>query len=536
VRRRYAGSRWARGRKPHIWAKALLIGQPPLERPVYAAFVARVVAVEPQPALGRTRLLLEPEASGVAGLPGRVRLNVMDRDMPPRDGLGAGAVVAVRSRLLPPQPAAVPGGYDFAAQAYFMGIGATGRALPPVRVITPAAPSGMAAMRDRLSRHIRAQLPGGEGAIAATLATGDMGAIGEEDVDAMRNSGLAHLLSISGLHVSALIAGVVLILYRILALSPRVALLRPLMLIASGGGALAGISYTLFTGAQVPTVRSCIAALLVLGGLALGREAISLRLVAVGALVVLLFWPEALMGPSFQMSFMAVTVIVALVDSAWFRAHFSAREEGWPGRMARHLAALFVTGIAVEVALMPIALAHFHQAGVLGALANLVAIPLTTLVIMPTEAAALALDLAGAGRADVVGGGQGAGAVAGRRARRRGLALGRLGIAAVGHDAAGARPAGRLMADALVERRALRGSAADRARRGDGFARAPRPTCSLPETAAIWRCDSPMAASRCCATGRGIIFARRWGRRRGSRRRGVEHRGENLPGRTLRAR
>jgi len=97
------------------------------------------------------------------------------------------------------------------------------------------------------------------------------------------------------------------------------------------------------------------------------------------------------------MSFMAVTVIVALVDSAWFRAHFSAREEGWPGRMARHLAALFVTGIAVEVALMPIALAHFHQAGVLGALANLVAIPLTTLVIMPTEAAALALDLAGAG-------------------------------------------------------------------------------------------------------------------------------------------
>jgi competence protein ComEC len=79
---------------------------------------------------------------GVAGLPGRVRLNVMDRDMPPRDGLGAGAVVAVRSRLLPPQPAAVPGGYDFAAQAYFMGIGATGRALPPVRVITPARAFG----------------------------------------------------------------------------------------------------------------------------------------------------------------------------------------------------------------------------------------------------------------------------------------------------------------------------------------------------------------------------------------------------------
>lgn len=75
-----------------------------------------------------------------------------------------------------------------------------------------------------------------------------------------------------------------------------------LVLVAAGAGAFSGIGYTLLTGAQVPTVRSCIAAVLVLGGIALGRDAISLRLVAVGALVVLLFRPEALAGPSFQFS------------------------------------------------------------------------------------------------------------------------------------------------------------------------------------------------------------------------------------------
>src|SRR3546814_2742630 len=98
-------------------------------------------------------------------------------------------------------------------------------------------------------------------------------------------------------------SAVIFLLMRMMALSRRAALDRPLMLVAAGGGALAGIGYTLLTGAEVPTVRSCIAALLVLGGMAMGRDAITLRLVAAGALVVLVLWPEALVGPSFQMSF-----------------------------------------------------------------------------------------------------------------------------------------------------------------------------------------------------------------------------------------
>lgn len=376
-----------------IWVKALAVGEPPLARPVFTHVEARIVSVEPQPARQRTRLVVEPLRQR-GDLPRRIRVNVDIDTMP--DGAGRGAVIAFRARLMPPAGPAVPGAYDFAARAYFMGIGATGRALPPIAVLEPA-PSNTVETRQRLAAHVNRQLGGGEGAIAATLATGDRGLISDADAEAMRRSGLAHLLSISGLHVSALIGTVIFLVYRLLALSPRLALTLPLMLIAAGAGAVAGIAYTLFTGAEVPTVRSCIAALLVMGGLALGRDAISLRLVAAGALIILLLWPESLTGPSFQMSFAAVTVIVALAESRWFRALTHARAEAWWKKAGRAVAALFLVGLAVEAALTPIAMFHFHKAGMLGAFANLIAIPLTTFAIMPVEALALAFDVAGLG-------------------------------------------------------------------------------------------------------------------------------------------
>lgn len=376
-----------------VWGKALIAGEKPIARAAVVTMRARVQAVEQRPAQGIIRVVLRPDPAR-GDLPGRVRVNIASGDVPP--ALARGAVVEVRARLMPPAPPAVPGGYDFARKAYFSGIGAAGRALPPVRVIE-AAGENAKPLRERVSAYIQTRIEGGSGAIAAALATGDTGAIPESDAEAMRRSGLAHLLSISGLHVSAMVGAVIFLVFRLLALSRRLALDAPLPLIAAGAGALAGLGYTLFTGAEVPTVRSCVAALLVLAGLAMGRDAIGLRLIAAGALVVLLFWPEALVGPSFQMSFAAVTALVALAQSETLRALTHRREEGMAARLARALAALLLTGIAVELALMPIALYHFHQSGLLGSLANLVAIPLTTFVVMPAEAVALTLDLAGMG-------------------------------------------------------------------------------------------------------------------------------------------
>ena len=375
-----------------VWARAELVAAPRLERPLVTTFEARIERMEVRAAKGDLRLTL---AVATSALPPTVRVSLPDRDVPP--GLGDGATVRLRARLQPPPPMALPGSHDFARDLWFQGIGGVGRAIGPVEVLKPSPGGGLDALRDRLGRHIRDQLPGPSGGIATALATGDQAAVSEEDAEAMRRSGLAHLLSVSGLHIAAVVGAAMLFALKLLALSERLALRFNLVLVAAGVGALAGVAYTLLTGMQVPTVRACIAALLVLGGIALGRDAISLRLVAVGALVVLLFRPEALAGASFQMSFAAVTAIIALHHWPPIRNWLAPREEGWPSRLVRGTFGLLLTGLVVEIALMPFALYHFHRAGLYGVAANMIAIPLTTFVIMPLEAAALLLDGVGLG-------------------------------------------------------------------------------------------------------------------------------------------
>lgn len=379
-----------------IWSKAESVAAPVLGRPAIVRFEARVERIEPLPARDLYRLRLAPlrlldqgDARRPAALPPHIRVNLTAADMPA--GLGRQAVIRLGARLMPPPGPSVPGAYDFARVAWFGAIGATGRGFGPVEVIAPGMRDS-GGLRTRLAAHIQRHLPGGAGGIATALATGDQGAIPIDDAEAMRRAGLAHLLSVSGLHITAVVGGVMVLLLRLLALSPWLALHLPLRLIAAGAAAVAAIGYTLLTGAEVPTVRSCVAALLVLVALAIGREAVTLRLVATGAVIVLLFWPEALVGPSFQLSFAAVAAIIALHEQPRVKAWFAAREEGRGRAVLRGLASLLLTGILVEAALSPIALFHFHKAGLYGAIANIVAIPLTTFVVMPIEGLALVLD------------------------------------------------------------------------------------------------------------------------------------------------
>ncbi|MEP0643608.1 ComEC/Rec2 family competence protein [Parasphingorhabdus sp.] len=377
-----------------IWFRSWLVAAPVLERPVVTLFNAEIERV--QPVLARDMVRLTLQTGEHAQLPPRVRVNVPLKHT--HAGLQNGALIQLRARLMPPAMPALPGAYDFSERAWFQGLGATGQALGPIKILRPADPwFALSHYRQKLSAHVQMQMAGAAGAIGATLATGDRGAIAEEDAEAMRRSGLAHLLSISGLHVTAIVGAVYLLILRILAIFPPLALRFRLPVLAAGCAALAAVIYTLMTGAQVPTIRACVAALLILVALMLGRSAITLRMVAAGALFVLILWPEALVGPSFQLSFAAVTAIIALHEHPKIKLLFALREEPLLRRLGRIIFSLFLTGLVVEIALMPIALFHFHKAGLYGALANIIAIPLTTFVIMPLEALALLLDGAGLG-------------------------------------------------------------------------------------------------------------------------------------------
>jgi len=380
-----------------IWVRAESVAAPRLERPQAAAFTATVVKADRLAAREQVRLLLAP--ADAPALPPQLRVSVPIDKAPA--GLEPGATVRLRAYLLPPPPMAVPGAYDFSRTAWFARIGATGRVLGSVEIVAPPEAGSWSAWlqraRQRTSTHIQEQLPGTSGAIAAALATGDQGGISEADAEAMRASGLAHLLSVSGLHITAVVGAAMLLALRLLALSPWLALRLNLVLVAAAFAGVVAIAYTLFTGGEVPTIRSCAAALLVLIGIAMGRDAITLRLVATGAIIVVIFWPEAAAGPSFQLSFAAVTAIVALHEHPRMKALLARREEGRLQRFGRGVLGLLLTGVAVELAITPIALFHFHQSGLYGALANIVAIPLTTFIIMPLEAVALLLDLVGLG-------------------------------------------------------------------------------------------------------------------------------------------
>lgn len=379
-----------------IWARAEMVGAQATERPLSAELSGRILERIDQPAEERVRLVLATRHPETAE-PIKVRVNVLLEHALP--AMTEGAVVRLRARLMPPAPPMLPGAYDFARAAFFQGYAATGSAQGEVELVEAARGDGapLAALQRWLSAHVRSQLGGSPGTIAAAYASGDRGAIAAADDDAMRDSGLTHLLSISGLHVSAVIAAAYLLAMRLLALWPWLVLNARLPVIAAAIGASTGIGYTLLTGAEVPTVRSCVGAVLVLIALALGREPLSLRMVAVAAFFVLLLWPESLIGPSFQMSFAAVISIVALSGSAPVRAFLRTREEPALVRMGRGVVMLLVTGIVIEIALTPIVLFHFHRAGLYGALANVVVIPLTTFVTMPTIALALLFDLAGLG-------------------------------------------------------------------------------------------------------------------------------------------
>jgi competence protein ComEC len=228
-----------------VWLRSESVAAPRLTHPVVATFDARIDGMEPLPE-GAMRLTLSPITGS---LPPHVRANVTTENVVP--GLAIGQRIALRARLMPPPGPALPGAYDFARIAWFEGLGAIGRVLDPVRIVAPAthrAPADwLSEARHRLTDHILARLPGGAGSIAAAFVTGDQGAISEADADAMRRSGLAHLLSISGLHVAAVVGAAMLLTLRLLALSPRLALSWPLPLLGALAGAVAGIGYTLLS-------------------------------------------------------------------------------------------------------------------------------------------------------------------------------------------------------------------------------------------------------------------------------------------------
>lgn len=361
----------------------------PLDLPATAVMLAGTVAeVELLPE-GRRLTLRAPRVNGGEALPRtiRVRLRATDPARPV-----PGDAVRLRALVRTPSAPIVPGGWDFQRAAFFSGLGGSGIALGPVEVTRAAeAAPGFARLRAHLESAVQGAIPGAAGAVAAALLSGSQAAIPPAEMAAMRDSGLAHLLSVSGLHMTIVMGTSFVVLRLMIALVPWLALRVPGKAWAAVGALGAGVFYTLLTGAEVPVQRSLAMAALVTLGLVAGRRALTVRTLAVAAALVLLVAPAELLGPSFQMSFAAVLALAAGWEALRGRMPAPGPRARWRRRLVLAAFGVVSTSVLAGAATAPFGLHHFGRLQLYGVAANAVAVPLTSLLVMPAGMLALVL-------------------------------------------------------------------------------------------------------------------------------------------------
>ncbi|MBV9833297.1 MAG: ComEC family competence protein [Alphaproteobacteria bacterium] len=373
------------------------VAAPVLPRAYSGTVEGRVVEITILPE-GRRVILDQVTLQGVkaSGTPERVRLSVTRSAFPHVTG----DRVSIAAVLHPPAGPALPGAFDFQRFAWYQQIGAVGYATNAPVLVRHGQPSGIIMRIDELRRalteRITRALPGDAGAFAAAVLTGDQNGLSKESMQALRDSGLAHILSISGLHL-AFAAGLMMGLVRYgLALVPGIALRYPVKKIAAISALLGSAFYLALAGAPVPAQRAFGMLAIVLIGVLTDRTALTLRLVCWAAAVILLIQPESLTGASFQLSFAAVVALIAAWEAArlWrARRHAEGvdRTIGMRHRVGRYAADSVLSTLVASVATGGFAIYHFNRLSLVGVVANLLAVPLCGVWVMPWGLAAMLL-------------------------------------------------------------------------------------------------------------------------------------------------
>lgn len=353
----------------------------------------RVVTASPDE--GKAKLLVEVERiNGLAAeeMPRRVRISVRGKRVLPR----AGDRVRFRAILYAPSPPLIPGGFDFAHYFYYRGIGAVGYALPPVEVLETSEAGGLHARFSRLRFAVQewllAHLSQPASGIAVALLTGDRTAIDEKTAEAFRTSSLAHILSISGMHMSIVCGMMFLFLRSLLSLIPPVALRFNVKKLSAVVALLLGGAYLLLADFPVPAVRAYVMVAFFFAGVLLDREALTLRSLVWAASLLLLAQPSSLMEPGFQLSFAAtLALIVAYRRFAASRYGRHWEERSLSRRVAVYFGGIILSSLVASAATAPFIAYHFNQFSPYGILANLLALPLLSFVVMPSLLLALLL-------------------------------------------------------------------------------------------------------------------------------------------------
>jgi len=313
-----------------------------------------------------------------------------------------GDVICGKAVLARPGGPLRPGGYDFGWSLWFQQIGATGFTVSQLKLCHASLKSKqskldhfIASLRSVISQRLDQGLTGRERALAGALILGDRGRIEKQDIEALRKAGLGHLLAISGLHMAAF-AGTLFFLIRAgLALFPSLAQAQPIKKWAAIGALIGGGVYFLISGQSIPTQRAFLMISMIMVAILVERPALTLRNVVLAAILILLFRPESLLSPGFQMSFAAVTALIVAYEFHLKKSPFANIQ---PTTVQRtwlkpfyYMLGIWLTSLIATLATAPFAIYHFHQISYMGPLGNMLAIPIFTVLIMPLAVLSLCL-------------------------------------------------------------------------------------------------------------------------------------------------
>ncbi len=299
-----------------------------------------------------------------------------------QDQLAIGSTIQFKTTLLPFSAPILDDGFDYGRAAFYKGLSATGR-MNHVKVVAVETAPTYEKVRAKITQSLLGLLPGESGAIAAALVTGERGKITQVTRQAYADAGIAHVLAISGLHLS-MIAGLVFMMFRRgLSLSPRLAEKYNLKKLAALATFPFLVAYLLISGMGVPAIRSFIMVSIVLGGVLVDRQAISMRTLALAAIAILLVQPENLTSASFALSFAAVMALISAYEGGWTPLYDWVANGGKWRRFVAYGIGIVASTVIATLATMPITLYIFNRISLQAIIGNLVAIPLMGFVIMP---------------------------------------------------------------------------------------------------------------------------------------------------------
>ena len=343
-------------------------------------------------AKGHVRLLLTDVSDFENSRKGLYRVTLNTGEALFQTGVCVEMVATVSKPALP----AMPHGYQFDRKAFFEGISAVGFTNSAVYQVPCAThpfrlSEFLEKIRTRVVSKIEKSLPADEAGIVAALIAGYRAKVSTALYEKYRDAGLAHFLSISGLHIGLIAAMAFFVLRLLMAFIPRLALQYDSRKPAAVFAILMSFLYLLISGMGIPAQRAFLMALIVFAGILFSREAVSMRTAAIAALVMLVISPQILISAGFQMSFAAVVVLIAFYERYARPLHAFFAKEGLIYTFLAYFVGLLATAFVAGLATMPFTIYHFNQIAVYSLLGNLLAGPIIGFVVMPFVLVSLVL-------------------------------------------------------------------------------------------------------------------------------------------------